>query len=105
MKLRILLAAAAGVSGLLLQAAGAVPAAADHETRVITLQESGLSLVLVALVVGGAILLLVAFAAAILYWERRDEETERLAQQADQTGGDGDRGMKHLPGMRDSSGG
>lgn len=52
-----------------------VPAAAafaEHETRDIKLQESGVNLWLFAAALGTTTLALVAFAAVMLWWERSD---------------------------------
>jgi len=80
--------AAAVLAATLLALAGG-PAYADHETRQQVLSESGVDIVLVALVLVGAVIALAAFAAVILWWERRDakaEEGARLARRTDEEG-------------------
>ena len=59
---------------LLMRALAAQPAFADHESRDRLLSESGVEVLLIALVLGGAIAAMVAFAAGILWWERQDED-------------------------------
>ena len=45
---------------------------AEHETRTINVQESGIDLWIVGLTLGLVVLGLVLFAAVMLAWERRD---------------------------------
>lgn len=61
----------------------ATAAYADHETRTQTLQDTGLNVFLVALVIGAAIVLFGLFAAAMLWLDRQDAEAERQAQRHD----------------------
>ncbi|MFQ5472623.1 MAG: hypothetical protein ACE5FA_07050 [Dehalococcoidia bacterium] len=72
------------VIGLLLIAnyATVSSAAAGHETRVVDIQESGLDVWIMALVIAGVVVVLVAFATIVLMWEHRDEEAERRAASA-----------------------
>lgn len=67
----------------LLSSLMATAAYADHETRTEVLQDTGLNVFLVALVIGAAIVLFGLFAAAILWFERQDAEAERQAQRHD----------------------
>ena len=45
---------------------------AEHETRTINLQESGVDLWIIGLTLGLVVLGLILFAAVMLVWERRD---------------------------------
>jgi heme/copper-type cytochrome/quinol oxidase subunit 2 len=68
---------------LLLSSLMATAAHADHETRTQVLQDTGLNVFLVALVIGAAVVVFGLFAVVILRLERQDEEAERQAQRHD----------------------
>jgi lysylphosphatidylglycerol synthetase-like protein (DUF2156 family) len=68
---------------LLLSSLMATAAYADHETRTQVLQDTGLNVFLVALVIGAAVVLFGLFAVIIRRLERQDEEAERQAQRHD----------------------
>ncbi len=63
---------------------------AGHETRAELIQETGVNVVLVALVMAAAAVLLVLFAAVILWWERQDEDADNLSGQHTPGRGEGD---------------
>jgi len=69
--LPIALGAAAVISVVSLIAA-TPHALAEHETRTINVQESGVDLWIVGLTLGLVVLGLILFAAVMLAWERRD---------------------------------
>ncbi len=73
---RALLARSA-VSLLLLELLRAQPAFADHESRDWILSDTGIEVILFALVVFAALVAITAFAAGILWWERQDEKPDR----------------------------
>jgi ABC-type enterobactin transport system permease subunit len=68
---------------LLLSSLMATSAYAEHETRTQVLQDTGLNVVLVALVIGAAVMLFGLFAGVMLWLDRQDEEAERQAQRHD----------------------
>ncbi|HVP05564.1 MAG TPA: hypothetical protein VMT90_07815 [Dehalococcoidia bacterium] len=79
-----LLGAAGGAA--LLSLGAALPAYAEHTTRVGELQETGVNPWLMALSMGGIVFLLIVFAAIVLFWERNDRLDEMDAGAADEPG-------------------
>jgi multisubunit Na+/H+ antiporter MnhC subunit len=54
---------------------------AGHETRAEMIQETGVNVVLIALVMAAAVLVLALFAAVILWWERQDQDADNISGQ------------------------
>ena len=73
---RALLACSA-ISLVLLEFLWAQPAYADHESRDRILSDTGIEVILFALVVFAALVAIAAFAAGILWWERQDEKPDQ----------------------------
>jgi hypothetical protein len=63
---------------------------AEHETRAEVIQETGVNVVLIALVMVAAAVVLALFAAIILWWERQDEDADSISPRQTPGHGEGD---------------